>query len=53
MIHIYPYDYEAFKRCHIKENDVLIAIYGTVGKSAIYKKEYIGVAGIPRHIYQI
>lgn len=51
--YIYPYDYESFKRCHIKENDVLIAIYGTVGKSAIYKEEYIGVAGIPRHISNI
>lgn len=46
-------DYERIKRCHIKQNDVLIAIYGTVGKSAIYKKEYVGVAGIPRHISNI
>lgn len=46
-------DYKAFLRCHIKENDVLIAIYGTVGKSAVYRKEYVGEAGIPRHISNI
>ena len=51
--YIYEYDYNSFKRCHVKENDVLIAIYGTVGKSAIYKSEYIGTAGIPRHIANI
>lgn len=46
-------DYDAFSRCHIKQNDVLIAIYGTVGKSAVYKEEYTGKAGIPRHISNI
>lgn len=46
-------DYNDFNRCHIRQNDVLIAIYGTVGKSAIYKEEYIGPAGIPRHISNI
>lgn len=46
-------DYESFSRCHIKENDVLIAIYGTVGKSAVYRKEYVGTAGIPRHVANI
>lgn len=46
-------DYKHFKRCHVKENDVLIAIYGTVGKSALYKQEYTGLAGIPRHISNI
>lgn len=46
-------DYEAFPRCHIKQNDVLIAIYGTVGKSAVYRNEYVGKAGIPRHISNI
>ena len=51
--YIYPSDYETFTRCHVKENDVLIAIYGTVGKSALYKEEYIGIAGIPRHISNI
>jgi len=51
--YIYAADYDTFTRCHVKENDVLIAIYGTVGKSAIYKEEYIGVAGIPRHISNI
>lgn len=51
--YIYKYDYDTFTRCHIKENDVLIAIYGTVGKSAVYRAEYIGVAGIPRHIANI
>lgn len=51
--YIYEYDYENFRRCHIKENDVLIAIYGTVGKSAVYRSEYVGVAGIPRHIANI
>ena len=45
--------YEEIKRCHINQNDVLIAIYGTVGKSAVYKSEYVGVAGIPRHISNI
>ena len=51
--YIYPYDYEMFTRCHIKQNDVLIAIYGTVGKSAVYRSEYVGIAGIPRHIANI
>ena len=46
-------DYTSFPRCHIKQNDVLIAIYGTVGKSAIYRSEYVGKAGIPRHISNI
>lgn len=46
-------DYETFTRCHIHENDVLIAIYGTVGKSAVYKEEFVGKAGIPRHIANI
>jgi type I restriction enzyme S subunit len=51
--YIYPYDYDSFNRCHIHQNDVLIAIYGTVGKSAVYKEEYVGKAGIPRHIANI
>ncbi|MCM1388100.1 MAG: hypothetical protein NC231_12290 [Bacillus sp. (in: Bacteria)] len=46
-------DYNTFSRCHIKQNDVLIAIYGTVGKSAVYRDEYVGKAGIPRHIANI
>jgi type I restriction enzyme S subunit len=46
-------DYKSFPRCHIKQNDVLIAIYGTVGKSAVYRSEYVGKAGIPRHISNI
>lgn len=46
-------DYDDFNRCHIEQNDVLIAIYGTVGKSAVYKEEYVGKAGIPRHISNI
>lgn len=46
-------DYDEFNRCHIKQDDVLIAIYGTVGKSAVYKEEYVGSAGIPRHISNI
>lgn len=51
--YIYPYDYECFPRCHIRQNDVLIAIYGTVGKSAVYREEYVGKAGIQRHIANI
>lgn len=51
--YISPTDYEIFPRCHIKQNDVLIAIYGTVGKSAVYRSEYVGKAGIPRHISNI
>lgn len=46
-------DYNITSRCHINEDDVLIAILGTVGKSAVYKSEYIGKAGIPRHIANI
>lgn len=46
-------DYNKFKRCHIKDNDILISIYGTIGKSAIYKEAYVGKAGIPRHIANI
>ncbi len=51
--YISEFDYHAFPRCHIKENDILIAIYGTVGKSAVFKKNYVGEAGIPRHIANI
>lgn len=51
--YITPEDYAKYPRCHIKENDVLIAIYGTVGKSAVYKKAYVNTAGIPRHIANI
>lgn len=46
-------DYETFTRTHIKENDVLIPIVGTIGKSAVYKQNYVGKAGIPRHIAHI
>lgn len=46
-------DYLKFTRCHINENDVLIAIYGTVGKSAVYHENQVGKAGIPRHIANI
>ena len=46
-------NYVSFSRCHIQQNDILISILGTVGKSAIYKREYVGLAGIPRHIANI
>jgi len=46
-------NYNKFTRTHIKQNDVLLTIVGTIGKSAIYKTEYIGKAGIPRHIAKI
>lgn len=51
--YISPHDYNMYSRCHIKQNDILIAIYGTVGKSAVYRNEYVGKAGIPRHISNI
>ncbi|QIA68766.1 hypothetical protein GL981_04150 [Spiroplasma citri] len=43
-------DYTNFKRTHLIDNDVLISILGIIGNSAIYKKEYLGIIGIPRHI---
>jgi len=46
-------NYKKFTRTHIKQNDILLTIVGTIGKSAIYKTEYIGKAGIPRHIAKI
>lgn len=46
-------DYNYFKRIHLKENDILLTIVGTIGKAALYKKNYIGKAGIPRHIAKI
>lgn len=46
-------NYKYFKRTHIKQNDILLTIVGTIGKSALYKTEYIGKAGIPRHIAKI
>ncbi|MCK4357242.1 MAG: hypothetical protein KAW92_00590 [Candidatus Cloacimonetes bacterium] len=46
-------NYKDFKRTHIKQNDLLLTIVGTIGKSALYKTEYIGKAGIPRHIAKI
>lgn len=46
-------DYDFFKRIHLEENDILLTIVGTIGKTALYKQEYIGKAGIPRHIAKI
>jgi len=46
-------NYNQFKRTHIKQNDILLTIVGTIGKSALYKTEYMGEAGIPRHIAKI
>lgn len=46
-------NYNNFKRTHIKQNDILLTIVGTIGKSALYKMGYIGKAGIPRHIAKI
>jgi len=46
-------NYKKFKRTHLKQNDILLTIVGTVGKSALYKLEYMGEAGIPRHIAKI
>jgi len=46
-------DYGKFKRTHINQDDILLTIVGTVGKSALYKEEYVGKAGIPRHIAKI
>jgi len=46
-------DYKAFPRCHIRDRDILITIYGTIGKSAVYHRDYVGTAGIPRHISNI
>ena len=46
-------NYQKFTRIHLKENDILLTIVGTVGKTALYKQEYIGKAGIPRHIAKI
>lgn len=53
MPYISKIDFDSHLRCHIEEDDVLIAIYGTVGKSAVYKSQYIGEAGIPRHVANI
>lgn len=46
-------DYDLITRTHISQDDVLVPIVGTIGKSAVYKKEYVGIAGIPRHIARI
>jgi len=46
-------NYNNFKRIHLKDNDILLTIVGTIGKSAIYKQKYDGKAGIPRHIAKI
>jgi len=46
-------NYQKFKRIHLRENDILLTIVGTIGKTALYKQEYIGKAGIPRHIAKI
>lgn len=46
-------NYQKFTRIHLKENDILLTIVGTIGKTALYKQEYIGTAGIPRHIAKI
>lgn len=46
-------NYQKFTRIHLKENDILLTIVGTIGKTALYKQQYIGKAGIPRHIAKI
>lgn len=46
-------DYDKYKRIYLEDGDVLLTIVGTIGKTAIYKQQYIGVAGIPRHIAKI
>lgn len=46
-------DYRKSTRTHINQDDILLTIVGTVGKSALYKQEYVGIAGIPRHIAKI
>lgn len=46
-------NYNNFKRIHLKDNDILLTIVGTIGKSAIYNKKNDGTAGIPRHIAKI
>lgn len=46
-------DYQYYRRIHLKENDILLTIVGTIGKTALYKQDYIGKAGIPRHIARI
>ena len=46
-------NYHKFKRIHLLEDDVLMTIVGTIGKVAVYKKSYVGTAGIPRHIAKI
>ena len=46
-------NYHKFKRIHLNEDDVLMTIVGTIGKVAVYKKSYVGTAGIPRHIAKI
>ncbi len=46
-------NYLNFPRIHLNENDILLTIVGTIGKTALYKEEYIGKAGIPRHIAKI
>lgn len=46
-------NYQKFTRIHLKENDILLTIVGTIGKTALYKQQYVGKAGIPRHIAKI
>lgn len=48
--YVLPEDFEKFPRCHVSDGDLLMPIYGTIGKSAIYFKKRHGVAGVPRHI---
>ncbi|MFX0093867.1 MAG: restriction endonuclease subunit S [Candidatus Hodarchaeota archaeon] len=46
--------YKEHNRIHLQDGDVLVEIYGTIGKTALYRKQsYIGIAGIPRHIARI
>lgn len=46
-------DFEKFTRTHIITEDLLIAILGTIGKSAVYIRNFHGEMGIPRHIGRI
>jgi len=46
-------EYEQSKRIQGRDGDVLLAIKGTVGKSAVFYKSYIGDAALPREVAKI
>tara|TARA_B100000242_G_C43047424_1_gene489011 strand:+ start:1593 stop:2996 length:1404 start_codon:yes stop_codon:yes gene_type:complete len=46
-------DFNNHPRIHLNNNDILLTIVGTIGRSAVYREDIHDTCGIPRHIAKI